>query len=244
MKVRHKSARGSRSEHQRSSETTESPMPIKHTTHFVPFPDGEQPRTLPPVSSMGEAIVGNPYRGGEDGIWLQTFSEHLSIAFGLAEELVATVPRFEHLVRIGVAEGLESVARQIGRSWEMLWSQLDDARSLATRRGRDVSTYDRARVNAKDLSSGAAQVEIGEWLDAGLNAKERTVQYRIPRLEPALDAMEALKLSVPEAQIVRQPEAPDLRSARRGPWKWILIAIVVALGVAVASFEWNLLHSR
>ena len=218
-------------------------MTIKYTTQFVPFPDVGQPRTrLRSDPADGGKPSGDPYR--DDGMILQTFSQHLSIALELAFEIATALEGFERSIRSGVAESALAARHEVGSRWEMMWSHLDDARQIAVRRGRDVSRYDSAREAACDLSSAAADVEIGEWRDAGFNAYRRTVHYRIPRREPMLAAITALEQAVPEVPIVRPPEPPDLRLGRGIPWKWILLAMVVALAVCVAVYEWNLVHNN
>jgi hypothetical protein len=214
---------------------------IKYTTYFEPFPEDVQPRTLPRVDK-GAAPVADPYRGGDEGLALQQFGQHLSIAYDLADELVTCLHQYERAIRFNMVESAETARTEVGRRWETMWSQLDDARTLAARRGRDVSSYEQARTAAKDLSSGAADLEVGEWLDAGFNAYKRTVRYRIPRLDPAIAAIGALAAAVPEVPITRQPEAPDLRSGSWIPWKWIVIAIVVAAAIAIGVYEWNVAH--
>jgi hypothetical protein len=143
---------------------------------------------------------------------------------------------------------LRARARDDRRSAEthdrfQFWSQLEDACRIAASRGRDVSAYEQAREAARDLSPAASYVEVEPWTNAGYNAKKRNVWFRIPVIDAVPAALEALSAAVPEAEIETQPPAPDLLGSRL-PWKWILVAIVVGVGIAIGVYEWNLVHSR
>ena len=217
-------------------------MRFKYRTYIVPMPEEVQVRTLPRAyRDAGGALAGDPYRGGEPANGLHELGQHVSIALELGHELVTERERFVWAVRCSFAEKAWLLSHEIGSRWEMAWSHLDDARALAVRRGRDVAAYDRARDLAGDLSSAVAIVEVGGWRPVGLTAFARTARYRLPRLEPLVDAMAALQEAVPEARIERQPEPPNVRLGRRLLWKWFLIAIVAAVTIAIV---WNLAQAR
>lgn len=203
-------------------------MQIKLTTTFIRLPDG-QTQTLPRASRAARDVGGDPYRSND--AWLRSFSQHVSIAVDLSRELTGLRERFDLATGAeGSGEAAATIAQEIGSRWEMLWSQLDDASSLAQASGVDVAAYDKARADARDLSCGAAVVEIGEWeSDMATAGRKRTVSYRVPHLEFARRALGALRAAVPAANIVRQPDAPDLRPlSHRIPWTWIVIGIAVA----------------
>jgi len=205
-------------------------MEIQFTTHFVRLPES-QARTLPRTARTGDAAVaGDPYRGNDDGRWLQTFTQHVAIAQDLLNELAGWMQRLQAATSGGGSgEAAAAAANEIGTRWEMLWSQFDDARALALGHGRGISTYDNIRDAACDLSSGAVLVDIGEWRDAGSRARERTVKFRAPRLDLARNALAALRRVVPEARSAPDPEAPDIRPlAQRLPWGWMLLAALAA----------------
>lgn len=54
-------------------------------------------------------------------------------------------------------------------------------------------------------------MDIAEWRPNGINAYQRSVMYRMPSLDPAIEAIAALQAAVPEAAISAQTEVPDLR---------------------------------
>jgi hypothetical protein len=206
---------------------------VTFTTEFIPLPEEVQTRTLPrSPANTGNEGARDPYR--DDAAWIQAFSQHVSIAIELSRELTSWRERFDRATGAGGSgEAAASAAQEIGNRWEMFWSQLDDARALAQARGVNLSAYDKARDDARDLSSGAAVVEVGEWRhDVATSGRKRTVHFRVPRLEAARRALGALRAAVPAAQIVRQPDAPDLRTlSQRIPWTWIVLAIVAAAAI-------------
>jgi hypothetical protein len=208
-------------------------METKFITEFIPLPEDVETRTLPrPSRTGGKTLVADPYR--DDAAWLQVFSQHVSIAIELSRELTSWRERFERATGAnGSGEAAAAAAHEIGTRWEMLWSQLDDARALAHAHGANVAGYDKAREAARDLSSGAAVVEIGEWRhDVAASERKRTVHFRAPRLDSARRALGTLRAAVPAAQIVRQPDAPDLRTLwQRIPWAWIVLAVLAAAAV-------------
>jgi hypothetical protein len=210
-------------------------MQITYTTYFKPLE--APPRT---VSVKVGATLGDPYRG-DDHLAIRRIGQHLSIALDLAKELVPLGQRLAHAIESRAAESAQAYGAAVGSRWEQFWSQMEDACRIAASRGRDVSAYDQARERARDLSPAAAYVEIEPWTDAGYNAKKRTVWFRMPAITAVPLALEALEAAVPEAEIESQPPAPDLRG-RRLPWRWILLAIVIALGIAIGVYEWNLMH--
>lgn len=220
----------------------------KYTTHFVPFP-GEQPRTLPLLDRGPRGgHSGNPYRGavGDEGdpIVLHAFEQHLSIGFELASELITAQKKFNRAIQMGIETYALAARHEVGTRWETMWSQLDDARHLAVRMGRDPSRYDTARQAARDLTSAAADIEIGEWIDAGWRAYKRTIQYRTPDLESAVAAIGALQDAVPSARITQESDTPELRPLRRFPLGRILAAIFVMLAVLFGVYEWRLVHGN
>ena len=217
-------------------------MDIKYTTHYVPFPEDEQPRTRIAPDRALAAPLGDPYRDVNRS--LQLVSQHLSIAYDLASELVAYEREFQRAIQINAAERAAATCVEFSPRWENLWLQLEDSRRIATAAGRDVSRYESARDAAKDLSQGAAFVDIGEWRANGMHAYQRTVTYRMPSLDPAIEAIAALQAAVPEASINVQTEVPDVRPRRLVPWKWIIILLVVVIAVAIGVHEWRLVHSH
>ncbi len=212
-------------------------MQITYTTYFKPLE--APPRT---VSVKANASAGDPYRG-DDHMAIRQIGQHLSIALDLAKELVPLGQRLERAIEIKAAESAQTYGAEVGSRWEQFWAQLDDAYRIAASRGRDVSAYEQAREVARDLSPAASYVEVEPWTDAGYNAQKRNVWFRIPVIDAVPAALKALAAAVPEAEIETQPPAPDLRG-RRLPWKWILLAIVVGLGIAIGVYEWNLVHSH
>lgn len=212
-------------------------MQITYTTYFKPLE--APPRT---VSTRASATAGDPYRG-DDHVAVRQIGQHLSIALDIARELLPLGQRLELAIERRAAESAQSYGAEVGSRWEQFWSQLEDAARIAASRGRDVSIYEQAREVARDLSPAASYVEVEPWTDAGYNAQKRNVWFRIPALDAVPVALKALSAAVPEAEIETQPETPDLRG-RRLPWKWLVLAIVVALGIAIGVYEWNLVHSR
>ena len=217
-------------------------MEIKYTTHYAPFPEAEQPRTRIVSDRAPAAALGDPYRDVSGS--LQLVSQHLSIAYDLASELVTYEREFRRAIQINAAERAAATCVEFSPRWENLWLQLEDGRRIASAAGRDVSRYESARDAAKDLSAGAAFVDVGEWRPNGFNAYQRKVTYRMPSLDPAIEAIAALQAAVPEAAINVQTEVPDLSPKRLIPWKWIVIVLVVVIVVAIGVHEWHLVHSH
>lgn len=219
------------------SGTHRGEMQISYTTYFKPLE--APPRT---VSVKASAAAGDPYRG-DDHMAIRQIGQHLSIALDIAKELVPLGQRLERALAIKAAESAQTYGAEVGPRWEQFWAQLEDACRIAASRGRNVTAYEQAREAARDLSPAASYVEVEPWTEAGYNAKQRNVWFRIPVLAAIPLALEALSAAVPEAEIETQPEVPDLQG-RRVPWKWLLLALVVGLGIAIGVYEWNLVHSH
>lgn len=103
-----------------------------------------------------------PYRG-EDTTWFQTFGQHVGIAEGCLEDLSPLAQRFAASVRFALDSTLLELCNQVGPAWESMWIQLDQARSVAARSGRDVSAYDAARKQVRNRSSAAISLVLSDY---------------------------------------------------------------------------------
>ncbi len=152
-----------------------------------------------------------PYRG-EDTSWFQAFGQHVGIAEGCLEDLSPLAQRFAASVRFALDSTLLELCNQVGSAWESMWIQLDQARSVAARRGRDVSAYDAARKQVRDRSSAAISFVLSDYhptrFPPGQQLAYRTkeaVLYYVPEESLARAAVAALRSAVPEV-VVRGAE--------------------------------------
>ncbi len=105
----------------------------------------------------------------------------------------------------------KAMAEQARFAWQFLWSQLDEARAIAVAYGRDVTVYDRARLEAGDVETNGASVEIGD----GPDEYQKWHRYQTWRVvwfqanaRPAYVAIRALRKAMPEV-VVPKPHEPE-----------------------------------
>lgn len=113
--------------------------------------------------------------------------------------------------------------------WREIWTQLDDAREIAHRMGRDTTTYDQTRALSRKHGAGAS-LDVGPWTHSSGRVYTRSVQHQVGSPELIMDAMAALLATVPEAEppkVVRNEEVPNLGSSKLG------LRMIVGIGIAL-----------
>ena len=103
--------------------------------------------------------MSDPFRGGGDAQSAHEFSQHLGVAEDQLEQIEAIPRRVEALKSgTGVTQALmDGLVLQYAKGWETLWDQLQAAREVCHKLGRDVSAYDAARAAAGDIYVGVAK---------------------------------------------------------------------------------------
>jgi hypothetical protein len=171
-------------------------------------------------------------------------SQHLSIASMKFSEYVPAAATFEMRVRIGSSsrtmtpqmreenqegfDGARHAQHLVQELWTEIWSQLDGARALAVRLGRDMTMYDETREMARAYGAGA-ELEVGELQHSSGQVYTQSVKHRVGPPKLMQHATEILLTLVPEAQIIaaRDEPVPDLGSSKLG------LRIVAAIGIAI-----------
>jgi hypothetical protein len=128
--------------------------------------------------------------------------QHIAIAEDQLA-LIEALPARLDSIRDGHAmtnELLGLIAREWAQGWERAWQQLEEARAVVAKRGRDVTAFDAARTAAGDIWNDVAK---GRAVSLG-NSVEWTWQTVSTR--PAHDAIAALRMAVPE--VVAAQTAP------------------------------------
>lgn len=180
--------------------------------------------------------MGAPYRDPETQ-WFQTFAQHVGIAEGCLEDLGPLLRRFEASLPMALEINLSELELQIGTAWEAVWNQLDQARALAAKHGRDVAAFDRARAEVRDRSVGAvrsrvayrAPTEFPRGQQLVFSASGPAIVYYLPEAPLARTAAAALRTAVPEVVI---PEAPKTTIAAT-PWWVVWGPMLLVTGVLV-----------
>ena len=173
---------------------------------------------------MGEAFRDD---FGEPGAANQ-FSQHIAVAEDQLDMIEALPRRLEAITdgRGLTNELLAHLAREWALGWERAWTQLEEARALVMRRGRDVSAFDAARTEAGDIWNDVAK---GKAAAIG-NTVHMTWQNVSTR--PARQAVAALRAAMPEVVVVKQ--APIEVDLRPGSHK-VVEMLQIAGGIAVVG---------
>jgi len=173
------------------------------------------------------------------------YSQHVSIAFMQYSEYANAAAEFERKVRAGQmfqplteediindSEHLDAARHtqhRVQELWREIWTQLDDAREIAQRMGRDTANYDRARALSRKHGAGAS-LDVGPWTHSSGRVYTRSVQHQVGSPELIMDAMAALLATVPEAEppkVLKNEEIPDLGSSKLG------LRVIVGIGIAL-----------
>lgn len=181
--------------------------------------------------------------------------QHLGIASMKFPELVSEANRFENQVRVGnmigslteedlandaeLLDGARHTQHRVQELWREIWEQLDGARDVAARLGRDTTMYDETRALARKYGAGAT-LEVGSWTRSSGNVFTRTVERQVGPPKLIQHAMDVLQAIVPEAEIPAQRRdevVPDLGSSKLGLRVVAAIGIAVVIALAVAWYS-------
>lgn len=154
------------------------------------------------------------------------FSQHVGVAEDFLDRIEGIPRRLDGLERgDGITQELmDHFAREWAKGWQDAWDQLQQARDLVAKKGRDTSGYDAARAAAGDIY---VDVAVGKAVRA---AGEVHVSWRNVPTTTAREAIAALRAAMPEVVVVKHPPLEvDL-----SPTSHKLVGIVQALlGFAV-----------
>ena len=173
--------------------------------------------------------MSDPFRGGGDSQSAYEFSQHLGVAEDQLEQIEAIPRRIEALKSgTGVTQALmDGLALQYAKGWEALWDQLQAAREVCHKLGRDVSAYDAARAAAADIYVDVAK---GSAFKLGNRVE---IKWRNRPTTSAHAAIEALRTAMPEVVVVKQaPIDVDLRPSSHKVVE--LVQVLIGLGVLLA----------
>jgi hypothetical protein len=170
-----------------------------------------------------------PYRE-PDRSELADFAQHISIAETLYVEFTSYPGRVQAMLKQKdfSTELLSELQWQGAAAWERLWEQLRQARDIAARLGRDVTSFDIARKRAGDIWGGGTSLELGAWQGAGQRQRGRLVTWRAAPHEPARAAIAAMRAAIPEVVIPKAPKDEPVVDLRKRPvWPWICLLVIV-----------------
>jgi hypothetical protein len=143
----------------------------------------------------------------------------------------AVLEKFENAVAVAQNEAQSA--------WLEAWSQLDQARTIASARGRDLARYDALRAGARTFGAGATFDE-GEWLlEPGTrDLAVRRFQWNSGPVAQIRHGIDALRAAMPEVEIAI-PLATDVPQLKSSKVLWIVGLIVVAalVGLAVLAMR-------
>lgn len=183
------------------------------------------------------------------------FSQHVSIAYFKVDDYAAAAARFEHRARLGamrptvteeeiandeeMLDGARHAQHAAQELWGEIWSQLDEARQVAHRLGRDARLYDETRAVAREYGAGAT-LEVGPWQVASGRVYTRSYAYSAGPAELMRHAIATLLAIVPEAELPKPtpPEdIPDLGKSKLGLRVMLVlgVGVVIALGIAAVT---------
>lgn len=177
------------------------------------------------------ALMSDPFRGGSDPKSAHEFSQHL----GVAEDQLAQVE--EMLKRIDALNSgtgapqiaMDELALAYSKGWEALWEQLQSARELCRKSGRDLRAYDAARTAAADIYVDVAKVTARHLGD------RVQIKWQSRSTLPAHAAIAALRAAMPEVVVVKQaPIDVDLRPSSHKVVEVIKVLLGFAVLVAIA----------
>lgn len=191
-----------------------------------------------------------PYRDG-DTAWFQPFAQHVAIAAGCLEDTNPLAQRFAASAAFASEGTLLELCTQVGAAWETLWLQLDQARALAARAGRDVSAYDAARAQVRDRSPRAIRFDLSSYHPASFPpgrqlayraSGDTAILYYVPEETLAHAALAALRAAAPEVVI---PEPPQSAISPL-PWqaRWGQVVVVVMMALLLGGIAFLALRSR
>lgn len=160
---------------------------------------------------------------------------------GIAEDQLAMIealPARLHQIRDGrgmTNELLALLAREWAQGWERCWQQLEEARELVARRGRDVKAFDTARAAAGDIWNDVAK---GRAVGDGTRVHW---SWENVATQPARDAIAALRMAVPEVVVVTAAPVENV-DLSPGSHK-VVQALQIAGGLAIVGLViWVLAH--
>src|SRR6185503_9856444 len=180
--------------------------------------------------------MSDPFRGGGDSQRAHEFSQHLGVAEDQLEQIEAIPRRIEALkTGTGVTQALmDALALQYAKGWETLWDQLQAAREVCHKLGRDVRAYDAARGAAADIYVDVAK---GSVFKLGNRVE---IKWQNRPTTSAHAAIEALRAAMPEVVVMKQaPIDVDLRSSSHKLVELVqvLIGLGVLVGIAYAIYR-------
>ncbi len=121
-------------------------------------------------------------------------AQHIAIASMNLPDYVTESARFERQVRVGTMIGSlteEDLANdaelldharhtqhRVQELWQAIWEQLDGAREVVARMGRDTKMYDDTRALAREYGAGAT-LEVGPWTQSSGAVYMRTVEREV-----------------------------------------------------------------
>lgn len=144
----------------------------------------------------------------DDHTALRDVAQHL----GIAAELLRQFEWIPRRVTGTTREDLDQLAYEARVAWEGLWDQLGQARALARGLGRNVAAYDRARAAAADIWLAACELKVG-GSERVLGGYRYTIVWKHAPVQPAREAITALRRAVPEAGVLTMAEPPATRGA-------------------------------
>ena len=180
--------------------------------------------------------MSDPFRGGGDQQSAYEFSQHLGVAEDQLEQIEAIPRRIEALQSgTGVTQVLmDELTLQYAKGWETVWDQLQAARAICHKLGRDVRAYDTARAAAADIYVDVAK---GSAAKPGNRVE---IRWQNRPTTSAHAAIEALRAAMPEVVVVKQaPIDVDLRSSSHKVVEFVqvLIGLGVLLAIAYAIYR-------
>ena len=191
------------------------------------------------------------------------FAQHVGIAEHLFGEYTKAVPAFVTALKRFIAAGgggplvttseqavvemfenKAAVAQNAAQSaWLDAWSQLDQARAIASQRGRDVATYDHVRASSRSFAAGAS-FDAGEWmLDAGSrDTAVRIFQWQSGPAELIRQGIDALRAAMPEVAITTPATSGEIPQLRSSNVLWVVGLLVVGALAALGYLAWRTLR--
>ncbi len=179
--------------------------------------------------------MSDPFRGAADAGDAHAFSQHLGVAEDTLEHVESIPRRLEALANGPVTQPLlDGLAQQFAQGWETVWDQLQSARDVCRRMGRDVTAYDTARAAVGDI-----YVDVAQGRAVTLGNRVEVTWKNVPT-STARAAIAALRAAVPEVVVVKQaPLDVDLRStgAKALTGLYALLGVVALFSAIYAIFR-------